>query len=250
MNSRFLTQTLLFWGLMVYALLGMADKKDEFIAQLLPCIQTVNHEIINQRQKLMQLATKHQYTHLSERDKRWLSQLADEYKIYHPDFEHPNTWQELQMKVDIIPPSLAIAQAAIESGWGRSQYAKKANNFFGQSCFKPGCGLKLIHKKSTAYYEAATFSSIQEAVHSYIINLNTHQAYKELRQIRHEQRQQQHFLDSLKLAQGLQSYSERGKTYVNYIRTMLTKLPLYKLDRYDIYTTRYNTRSVIPVNNA
>ena len=242
--------TLLFWGLTFYTLPGMADKKDKFIAQMLPYIQTVNHEIINQRQKLMQLAAKQRYTHLSERDKRWLSQLADEYKIYHPDFDHANTWQELQMKVDIIPPSLAIAQAAIESGWGHSQYAKKANNFFGQSCFKPGCGLKLNHKKSTAYYEAATFSSIQEAVHSYIINLNTHQAYKELRQIRHEQRQQQHALDSLKLAQGLQRYSERGKTYVNYIRTMLKKLPLNKLDRYDIYTTRYNTRSVIPANNA
>ena len=203
---------------------GLADKKDDFINQLLPSISAINTEITNQRQHLLQLYNKHKTLALSPVDRHWLFKLAAEYKITQPDFKFEKTWIELKKKVDIIPPTLAIAQAATESGWGSSRYARLANNYFGQSCFKVGCGMKPKTKKSWPYYEAASFHSVDDAVRSYINNLNTHTAYKELRQIRHQQRQKNQPPKSILLVKGLQHYSELGNAYVQYISNMIKKL--------------------------
>lgn len=211
---------------------AIADTKTEFIKQLLPSINHVNDEILMKRQKLLSLHHKEQTSRLSIRDKRWLRKLAAEYKVNDPDFHKASTWQAFQVKVDIIPPSLAIAQAATESGWGQSRFAQQGNNYFGQSCFRPGCGMKTNVKNPPMYYEAATFYSIQDAVRSYMSNLNTHSAYKELRQIRHQYRQQNHKPDSLILVNGLIRYSERGKAYVDYISQMVKRLQSRQLDQH------------------
>lgn len=218
---------------MICTATGFADQKSEFVGKLLPSINAVNGEIRVKRQKLNYLEKKRKTSTLSSHERLWLTQLAAEYKIKQPNLNSETVWKELQIKVDVIPPSLAIAQAATESGWGNSRFAKKANNFFGQSCFKKGCGMKPTKNvnKTRTYFESATFRSAHEAVRSYINNLNTHNAYKELRNIRQQQRQQNHTPESLQLAKGLQRYSERGNAYVRYISGMVKKLQPRKLDR-------------------
>ncbi len=205
--------------------------KANFISLLLPEVNAINDEIKQQREKLLSLEKKHKGNQLTDEDKRWLKNLAENYHIKDKNTSHSSTWNTLKSRVDIIPPSLAIAQAATESGWGKSRFAKIGNSYFGQSCFRKGCGIKPNVAFKYGYYEVQTFNSINESVRSYMNNLNTHKAYQPLRNIRQQARQQDKLPTSLKMAQGLTRYSERGKSYVNYIASMIKSLKSHNLDQ-------------------
>jgi Bax protein len=132
-------------------------------------------------------------------------------------------------RVDVVPPSLAIAQSANESAWGTSRFARKGYNFFGQWCYRKGCGLVPKKRDANKTHEVAAFDSPQESVKMYIRNLNSNRAYKSLRDLRAKLRRSNKPVTGHELAAGLKRYSERGLEYVRELREMISynKLAVY-----------------------
>ncbi|MEW6995717.1 glucosaminidase domain-containing protein [Colwelliaceae bacterium MEBiC 14330] len=128
---------------------------------------------------------------------------------------------DLLTRVDIIPTELVLVQAANESAWGTSRFARLGLNFFGIWCYQSGCGIVPSGRKSGAKHEVAAFDSVDDAVAGYFNNINKHNAYHVFRTIRAELRAQNQPLDAEILASGLLPYSERGSDYVLDIKNML-----------------------------
>ena len=135
-------------------------------------------------------------------------------------------------KVDVVPASLILAQSANESAWGTSRFATEANNFFGIWCFKKGCGLTPKYRDEGLVHEVARFDTVQDGVSHYVHTINTHPAYKHLRELRTEQRQVNNSLNGTKLAIGLTNYSIRRQAYVQEIQAMIryNNLQQYNLE--------------------
>jgi Bax protein len=134
------------------------------------------------------------------------------------------------MRVDEIPPSLALAQAAIESAWGTSRFAVQGNNLFGQWCYKKGCGLVPLRRDSGSRHEVAKFSSVTQSVNAYMRNLNTHRAYSDLRANRAQLKATEQNVTGHLLAANLLDYSELREVYVEEIRAVIR---INKLAQYD-----------------
>ncbi len=133
--------------------------------------------------------------------------------------------ENLLKKVNVIPPSLALAQAANESAWGTSRFAQKANNLFGEWCFSEGCGLVPLSRPDGETYEVEKFNKLRGSVASYIHNLNSHPAYKKLRDIRNSVG-----VNGYEMAEGLEAYSARGKKYVEELQSMIEYNGLQEYD--------------------
>lgn len=157
---------------------------------------------------------------LTDKERQWLDNQAERLRV---DAETGSARQLtlLRKRLDVIPPSLIMAQAANESAWGTSRFATEGNNLFGQWCFTKGCGLVPTARGEDATHEVASFSSPYRSVRAYIQNLNRHPTYQQLRELRHSDRNDNEALSGLELAGGLLGYSERGEDYVKEIRSMI-----------------------------
>lgn len=138
--------------------------------------------------------------------------------------------RRLLRRVDIVPPSLALAQAANESAWGTSRFAREGNNLFGQWCYTPGCGLVPMRRELGGRHEVKRFDWPYDSVASYVHNLNTHPAYRGFRQTRESLQDESQTLSGLALLDGLRSYSERGPEYLTAIRNIIVKNDLQSRD--------------------
>ena len=127
----------------------------------------------------------------------------------------------LKQRVDIIPPALALAQAAIESNWGTSRFATQGNNYFGQWCYIKGCGLIPKNRKKGAIHEVKKFKNAYESVASYMNNINTNKAYARFRLTRATQRSNDRTLSAIILADDLKLYSARGYAYINELKKLM-----------------------------
>ena len=136
----------------------------------------------------------------------------------------------LLLRVDVVPESLVLAQAANESGWGTSRFARQGNNLFGVWCFTPGCGLQPLSRDPGLTHEVARYESVQESIDHYIHNINTHAAYRQLRQIRSDSRAGRGAISGLALAEGLVRYSARGMDYVREIQQLIRSNNLQKFN--------------------
>ena len=136
----------------------------------------------------------------------------------------------LLIKVDIVPTSLALAQAAIESGWGTSRYLREGNAIYGQYTFdkKKGISPKKIQKGKNFYIKK--FSNLSESTRSYLKNINTHRAYEKFRQERKKLRMNGEILSGKVLSSYLESYSERRKAYVDDVRNLIESNNFMKFD--------------------
>ena len=164
-----------------------------------------------------------------ERD--WMMDLAITYSV---DTEAANDQalvNELLLRVDVIPASLVLAQAANESAWGTSRFALEANNIFGQWCFEEGCGIIPNRRVAGATHEVKSFDTIEAAIEGYFLNINSHHLYAGFRQERARLRRLGRRLDSIVLAQRLDRYSERGKSYVDEVQTLIQQNNLAQRDR-------------------
>ncbi|MEX0606070.1 MAG: glucosaminidase domain-containing protein [Marinobacter sp.] len=193
------------------------DKKVAFFSFLYPRIVLVNARILIQRQYLMELGQKDK---LTGEELSWLEQQSERLRV-EVDIGSDEMFDMLARKLDAIPPSLVLAQAANESAWGTSRFARRGNNLFGQWCFSEGCGLVPESRVDGASHEVANFQSPYQSIRSYIQNLNRHPAYRTLRNTREQIRQRGSNVTGHALAQGLISYSERGAEYVEDIRSMI-----------------------------
>lgn len=204
------------------------QKKAAFFGYLLPMVQKVNASITEERSRI--LAIQQKQTEDLPLTEDVLIMLCDRYEAKCDKGSTQKSIANLLLHVDAIPPSLALAQAANESAWGTSRFARKANNYYGQWCFTKGCGLVPNQRNAGSHHEVRKFDSALGSVKSYIHNLNTHRAYKNLRAIRAQQREVNQTVTGDALAVGLMSYSERGKHYVDEIRAMIRH---NKLAQYD-----------------
>ena len=209
-----------------------SGRQANFVLSILESTDKTNVSIMKERSELLALQATYQTEHtLSPGQFSWLRALAENYHISAPDFKYKETWKKLDSQVDIIPPSLVLAQAIQESGWGRSDVANKGHNYFGQECFSRGCGFGHGHSMRGHYYEMAEFKSIDDAINHYIHNLNTNKAYRTMWNIRyHERSMNGGSIDSIALVNGLLSYSELGGHYVATIKKLVYHLNLQTFD--------------------
>lgn len=198
------------------------EKKKAFFSFLKPLIQQANAAVLAERQQILKWQ---ESGHIEEQQ---LTQLLEKYRVKATDPEAQQA--ALLNRIHTIPPSLVMAQAANESAWGTSRFAREGNNLFGQWCFSKGCGLVPSSRNSGANHEVAKFSSPANSVASYIRNLNSHPSYKELRALRRQELSNKKHSTGMTLAAGLLKYSERGEEYVEEIRAMIRH---NKLARYD-----------------
>jgi Bax protein len=198
----------------------------QFIQQITQNTNAVDQQILKDRTKLLSLDTRYQQTRtLSNSDMAWLHQLASEYKDNSTNFAQKGSWVELEKRVDVIPPSLVLAQSIQESGWGSSYLAKDAHNYFGQEC---GSSKTCYH--STNYRH---FTSVNDAISAYIHNLNTNAAYSGLRNTRAQERAAHQPINSLALANGLGKYSVLHGAYIASVKKLIVN---FNLQQYDTMT--------------
>lgn len=202
------------------------EKKDAFFTFLYPRIVLANTRVLALRHHLLTLDNK---APLTEDDNAWLTQQAERLRV-DTSLAPEAVILKLREHLDVIPPSLVMAQAANESAWGTSRFARRGNNLFGQWCFSAGCGIVPAKRSAGASHEVAAFSSPYHSVRAYIQNLNRHDAYQGLRDVRLASRRRGYFPDGIGLATGLESYSERGHAYVEEIQSMIR---YNKLTQYD-----------------
>lgn len=212
------------------AISDVTERKQIFIDFLLPAIEERNEEIAKQRAELRQLQTSYQQNGaLTPSESVTLERLAKRVRL-DVALEDAAFWELMLRRLDQLPPSLVLAQAANESGWGTSRFAREGNNFFGQWCFVEGCGIVPARRAEGMSHEVAAFDTPRQAIASYFRNLNTHNAYKELRAMRRRARETQSGLSGLRLAEGLLRYSERGEEYVEELQSMIR---FNEFDRFD-----------------
>ncbi|MEA3222639.1 MAG: glucosaminidase domain-containing protein, partial [Thermodesulfobacteriota bacterium] len=203
------------------------ERKALFIRVMLPLILKANKDIEKDRDRIERMMRKK--SRLSRRDRMALEGLAAQYLIDNitakDDIE---LIHELLLRVDILPASLVLAQAAKESGWGTSRFARQANNVFGLRTLS-GDGIVPFYRDGDDVFRVSVFRDLQSCVRFYMRTINTHLAYEELRYIRDVMATP---YDSIVLAKGLSKYSERGEVYVKEIQDLITH---NKLERYDRY---------------
>ena len=203
-----------------------ARRKVIFFKTVLPLVLRVNAEISQDRKRLTRLADERRGAgKLAAEDRLWLAALAERY-----DVDRDNL-AELVKRVDIIPASLALAQAAEESGWGTSRFVREGNALFGQWTISNVDSLLPGQRKKGATHRVKAFSALIDGVRAYVNNLNTHRAYRAFRDQRRKLRSRGSALDGYDLANSLTSYSERGKEYVRDIRTIINVNRLRQLDK-------------------
>jgi Bax protein len=206
---------------------SVSEKKATFFAYLQPMIEQANNEVLSQREELLGIQAD-----LPQLSKAQTESLAELTKTYRVDIKLNSEQQTLLLvsKINTIPAALILAQAANESAWGTSRFAREGNNFFGQWCFSKGCGIVPNSRNEGADHEVASFDSPLGSVRSYIRNLNSHPAYQGLRDLRDLALSQGEKPSGETLAQGLIGYSERGEEYVKEIQSMIR---YNKLSRFD-----------------
>ncbi len=204
-------------------------KKKTFFNFIYDFVETVNMEVKSRRIKIAAIAQKNS-SELTAEDRLFIDKMSSLYLNQHDPSDTLATAKILLTHVDIVPPSLALAQAANESGWGTSRFATDANNYFGQWCFREGCGLVPEQRSADSNFEVRKFNSVEDSVRSYIRNINTHRAYAELREIRQDIRQNGEFPNGENLTEGLSHYSERGEDYIIELQSMIR---FNKLSRFD-----------------
>ena len=195
-------------------------KKKTFFNYIKPHVKAANKQILQQRAQLEIALMMLQFDDALE-DKQLNQMIAifKQYKVKHI-VDAAGIRLALE-RVDIVPSELALMQAANESAWGTSRFARIGLNFFGQWCYKKGCGMVPKNRNTGANHEVAAYKSVRAAVNAYFYNINTNRAYKSLRDIRAHQRQLQQTPSAEGLAQGLLAYSERGEAYVDEISHMI-----------------------------
>ncbi len=204
-----------------------AERKRVFIQMALPLVLYVNERILEQRERLIALSEEIGRTgRISDsRDRLWLGFMALLYDLDEADVD------ALLRRVDVLPPSLALAQGAEESGWGTSRFVREGNAIFGQRIFTRGAGLVPERRDQGKRHEVKAFNRLVDSVAAYIVNLNSHFAYDEFRRARADMRRHGGVIDGYALAGTLKSYSERGEAYIGTIRSIIDTNRLHAFDR-------------------
>ena len=201
---------------------GLSPKKRDFIETLLPAIEEENRRIASLRSRLTGVMDRlDSGAPVSADARKQLADLARKYRVDGDPLQQAGARAELMRKIDIIPVSLALAQAANESAWGESRFAREANNLFGIWTYDESKGLKPLRREEGKKHLVRIFEDVGESVRYYMYTLNSHPAYGELRAIREQLRQASSDIDGYRLAGGLEKYSAKGEAYVELIQGLI-----------------------------
>jgi len=199
-----------------------------FIDIMKPLIEQKNELLLSTRDRLLQIKNEVDQKHeLGFVDREQLNRLREDFAVTLEDY--PSDKQAIDVllsRVDIIPPAMVIAQAAIESGWGTSLFAQEGNNLFGEWCFKKGCGIVPSRRAASATHEVRRFDSIEDSINSYYRNINTNNAYRSLRDLRTKIRNDKDKFTGRALVAGLGKYCGRGDIYITEVRSMIKSTKL------------------------
>jgi Bax protein len=207
---------------------NVKDKKLAFFEYMLPLVKEQNSLIKDQRERLLEL--RHlSVSEFSRAQEDLVTKLIKEYRVKSDQLSKEDI-NQLLLRVDEVPASLALAQAALESAWGTSRFAVQANNLFGQWCYTKGCGLVPLRRDAGNSHEVEKFRTVSDAVSSYLRNINSHRAYAGLRKDRAQLRATGDAVTGYKLAEGLVDYSELREAYVKEIQAVIR---INKLAQYD-----------------
>lgn len=207
------------------------EKKRTFVNFMLPFIQESNKEILTERKKLVVALSELEDEQAPISDSSLLK-LCNRYAKNCDKEPAKAKLTYLLERVNIVPASLVLAQSANESAWGTSRFARDANNFFGQWCFSKGCGLVPKKRGKNQTHEVKTFSSPLASVKGYMYNINTANAYAQLRKIRARLVAEKKSISGVALAGGLIKYSERGQAYIDEVRHMIRYNKFSDYDRF------------------
>ena len=203
-------------------------KRELFIKIVLPLILHENEKIIDDRKRLFKILGKN---FNSPGEKVWLNRRFKEYKIEDKDLA------ELKMRMDIIPVSIALAQAANESGWGTSRFALEGNALFGQWTWSKK-GISPKNKDPDQSHKILQFQILKASVRAYKNNLNTHNAYKEFREVRAKLRQSGTTITGLALIKYLKRYASIGEKYTKIIEGIMVQNSLTDFDKANLLPTK------------
>jgi len=227
--------------------LSVADKKRLFFRLIAPIVLRINELILEDRVRAKELTQRlAQGQSVTPDDQAWLTELAVKYKVLKSTSERldSDAFTELLIRVDVVPPSLSLAQAASESGWGTSRFAAQGNSLFGQWTW--GKGLKPAEQRTSELGDQriAAFGSTAQAAYSYALNLNTERAYRDFRLKRADLRRQSLRISGTVLAETLLNYSERGQAYVDHLKTLIRQNRLDDAD--DAYLRHMAVIHIVP----
>lgn len=209
-----------------YKINDKKDMKEYFFNYILNIAKQENNHILQDRYFIKNI-----YKNISKLSKdsstyKRFAKITKRYKL-----TSKSTLDDYLKIIDIIPNSLVLAQAAIESGWGKSRFAKLANNIFGQWTWS-GKGLDPLQREEGKKHKIKIFSSIQTSVRGYMINLNLGWGYKDFREIRFNLRKEAKVPNGFELSSALLSYSQQKEKYVKIIQDIIVKNKLAKYDEY------------------
>ena len=210
-------------------------RKDLFIKIVLPLILEENNRILLDRKRLFVILNKSINTNS---EKEWLKKKLKQYGVVNNDLS------TLKVRMDIVPVSLAIAQAAKETGWGTSRFALEGNALFGQWTWSDD-GIKPASADSDSKHKVMKFKVLKASVRAYQRNLNTHSSYREFRKVRAIQRDNQGSLNSLELVKYLDEYAETGVKYTEILKKIIEQNELTDFDKASILPTSKKLKSLI-----
>ena len=210
---------------------SVKEKKEIFLQILLPLIVAENEKIEKDRKYLLKILKEN----LSEKNKNWLNKKYKQYRVSKKNIN------ELIEKIDIIPTSIALAQAAKESGWGTSRFALEGNAIFGQWTWN-GVGIEPLEKDEGTNHKILKFPLLRASVKAYITNLNTHSGYKGFRKKRAELRVQNKKLSGLALIHELDNYAQTGKEYTKILEQIIKQNDLDEFETVTIDDYKENNQ--------
>ncbi len=204
---------------------SFASPQEDFFESILPSIKISQEKIKQDREyiKKIDLNTNNQ----AEID--YINYIADQYKVKSCSTFSTQCKSDLLTKVNYVPTSVTMAQAALESGFGSSRFAREGNAYFGQWCFTRGCGLRPVNPNDNKpFFAVKSYETKEGSIDDYMLNVNRHASYKQFR----EQRKKffKHEISASKLVETLTSYSRQGKAYPKKLQYLIKH---YHLEQYD-----------------
>tara|TARA_B110000259_G_scaffold185983_1_gene236188 strand:- start:336 stop:1493 length:1158 start_codon:yes stop_codon:yes gene_type:complete len=211
------------------------ERKNLFIQIILPLVIKENNYIKLDRKKLFSILNKNNNTRA---EKNWLGSKFKQYGVVNNDLS------TLKIRMDEVPISMTIAQAAKETGWGTSRFAQEGNALFGQWTWS-GVGIKPLSADDNTTHKVMKFNVLQASVKAYQRNLNTHSSYRDFRRARAELRDKKKKLDSIILSEYLDKYAETGKKYVKILQQIIKQNNLTDFDDAKLLPSSIELESLI-----
>ena len=214
------------------AINDVKTKKRTFFAYLLPLVQQSNKDIRQERAAFLKVSKRLEHKRpLTAKQTETIRLLAKKYRVTADQPLSANAMTLLDRRIETIPAALALAQAANESAWGTARFAVRGNNYFGLWCWSSNCGLVPNERTKGKTHEVSKFNTPVDGVKYYMQTLNSHPAYKKLRDLRLAARANNTPITGTLLAGGLLSYSERGAAYIEELRAMIRVNNLGQFDQ-------------------